>query len=33
MFESEKEIEKAKIELANLYLLIKIQKQDNVIII
>ena len=31
MLESAKEIEKAKLELAKLYLLIKIQKQDNVI--
>ena len=30
MLESEKDIENAKIELASLYLLIKIQKQDNV---
>lgn len=30
MHESEKDIENAKIELARLYLLIKIQKQDNV---
>ncbi len=30
MHESEKDIENAKIELASLYLLIKIQKQDNV---
>ena len=30
MHESEKDIENAKIELASLCLLIKIQKQDNV---
>ena len=30
MHESEKDIENAKIELASLYLLIKIQKQGNV---
>ena len=30
MHENEKDIENAKLELANLYLLIKVQKQDNV---
>lgn len=30
MHDSEKEIENAKLELANLYLLIKIQKKENV---
>ena len=30
MHDSEKDIENAKLELANLYLLIKIQKKENV---